>query len=272
MTVSVIGCGWLGLPLAKALVVSGRSVIGSTQAKVKSESLLAQGIVPVLCEVSEQGQVHCANDMLFQVETVIITLPFRRAFEPASIYFEQCQALLKKLQEYDVCRRVIFTSSTSIYPRCNSEVSESAICPLESERQRVLFECEQLFLTAKGIDACVLRLGGLYGKDRRIGHFLSGKSVTVFEKEPVNLVHQDDVVGVIMALLEKEASNDVFNVICSDHPSKGELYRFHCQQDGIQCPDFDSGDDFLFKRVSNKKIVTFLSYSFLHPTLLSTYD
>lgn len=44
--ISILGCGWLGLPLAKALIENGFSVKGSTTSTDKLTALENDGITP----------------------------------------------------------------------------------------------------------------------------------------------------------------------------------------------------------------------------------
>ena len=47
-TVAVLGCGWLGLPLAKALVAEGYSVAGTTTTPSRVLTMRDAGIRPYL--------------------------------------------------------------------------------------------------------------------------------------------------------------------------------------------------------------------------------
>ena len=44
MQVSILGCGWLGLPLAKALIGEGYTVKGSTTTPAKLNLLKEEGV------------------------------------------------------------------------------------------------------------------------------------------------------------------------------------------------------------------------------------
>lgn len=46
--ISILGCGWLGFPLAKALLLKGFSVKGSTTSSEKLATLEKAGITPFL--------------------------------------------------------------------------------------------------------------------------------------------------------------------------------------------------------------------------------
>jgi 3-hydroxyisobutyrate dehydrogenase-like beta-hydroxyacid dehydrogenase len=44
--ISILGCGWLGLPLAKSLLAKSYEVKGSTTSENKLEVLINAGILP----------------------------------------------------------------------------------------------------------------------------------------------------------------------------------------------------------------------------------
>ncbi|WP_321539617.1 NAD(P)-binding domain-containing protein [Flavobacterium piscinae] len=44
--ISILGCGWLGMPLAKHLLQKGYSIKGSTTTETKLELLQNEGITP----------------------------------------------------------------------------------------------------------------------------------------------------------------------------------------------------------------------------------
>ena len=53
-TITILGCGWLGLPLAKALVKSGYPVKGSTTREENLETLREAGLEPFLVELDPE--------------------------------------------------------------------------------------------------------------------------------------------------------------------------------------------------------------------------
>ena len=52
--ISILGCGWLGLELAKTLIAKDYSVKGSTTSTHKINSFKAAGITPFIIKLSEQ--------------------------------------------------------------------------------------------------------------------------------------------------------------------------------------------------------------------------
>jgi 3-hydroxyisobutyrate dehydrogenase-like beta-hydroxyacid dehydrogenase len=51
--ISILGCGWLGMPLAKSLLEKGFSVKGSTTSFEKISAIESNGIQPFQIELSE---------------------------------------------------------------------------------------------------------------------------------------------------------------------------------------------------------------------------
>ncbi len=73
--ISILGCGWLGLPLAKALLENGFSTNGSTTSTDKLSVLKNLGIQPYLIALSENETVGSLNDFLENSKILIIDVP-----------------------------------------------------------------------------------------------------------------------------------------------------------------------------------------------------
>ena len=53
--IAILGCGWLGLPLAKKLIESGYTINGSTTRPEKIKTLRDNGIQPFLIKLSDSS-------------------------------------------------------------------------------------------------------------------------------------------------------------------------------------------------------------------------
>ena len=62
MKISILGCGWLGLPLGKFLVEKGHVVKGSTTSEDKISLLASVGIEPFLIKFSPQMETMQSSD------------------------------------------------------------------------------------------------------------------------------------------------------------------------------------------------------------------
>ena len=264
MRVSVLGCGWLGLPLATDLVRRGHTVKGSVTRAEKLKELAAAGIKGYRFELSPTPVGD--TDDFFDADVLAITLPPKRR-EPGveTRYPAQVAAVLEATP---LGTRLVFTGSTSVYPDLGRTVTETdageAKAPL-SASGRAILAAEKL-LQARG--ATLLRLAGLYGYDRQPGRSLSGRGVAGGDAR-VNLVHRDDVVRVIVQVIEEEVQNVTLNVCADRHPTRGEVYTRQAERLGFAPPHFVEPHFKDHKLVSSEALKTALGFTFRYPDPLA---
>lgn len=73
--IGIIGCGWLGLPLAKLLLQNKYSVKGSTTSKEKFQILQNQKINPYLIEIKENEIKGDIDSFMLGLDILIINIP-----------------------------------------------------------------------------------------------------------------------------------------------------------------------------------------------------
>ena len=73
--ISILGCGWLGLPLAKSLLLKGYEVKGSTTSESKLEVLKNAGISPFQIQLEEHQIIGKIEDFLKETDVLIIDIP-----------------------------------------------------------------------------------------------------------------------------------------------------------------------------------------------------
>ncbi|HAS57623.1 MAG TPA: epimerase, partial [Algoriphagus sp.] len=115
--ISIIGLGWLGLPLAKNLQEKGYEVIGSTTTGEKVKKLEAEGITSVQFSL-EPYPKGLGFQKLFEAEILVITIPPRSRTQSGERYLEELKFLKSMLQNTSV-KKLVFVSSTGIYPEKN---------------------------------------------------------------------------------------------------------------------------------------------------------
>lgn len=257
-TVSILGCGWLGWPLAKALKDQGYHVKGSTTSPDKLGQLRNDGIEAYLIDCHPQMNQKGIGDFL-KTDALFLNIPFRRALENPDTYRIQIESVIDRLEEGT---RLIFASSTSVYPEHIDRADEDAVFHPDNPRSRVLWEIERETLARSNNRPVVLRFAGLYGGNRRLGHFAA--KVSRDPDSPVNLVHLDDCVNIVMRLISSDLTG-VFNVCSDEHPTRRVLYTKAAQWLGVPAPVFESQGGASGKIVDNQKIKKALAYSFQHP-------
>jgi nucleoside-diphosphate-sugar epimerase len=118
--ISILGCGWLGMPLGKKLVELGFSVNGSTTRESKLNHIEDCGMTPFQIDLKNQTD---GFDAFFKTEILIITLPPSNSVDPHA-YFDQLE-LIKKNAQTSKVKHILFISSSSVYLNSNVEVDES---------------------------------------------------------------------------------------------------------------------------------------------------
>ena len=265
MNVSVLGCGWLGLPLAAELVRRGHLVRGSVTHADKVGALADVGVEGFRLELSPtpEGDV----DGFFNVDALIITLPpGRRKPNVETRYPAQIAAALAETPEGT---QIILTGSTSVYPDLGRTVTEAdADGNAEnsiSASGRAILAAEKLLRERNGV---TLRLAGLYGYDRQPGRRLAGRDVSGGDAR-VNLVHRDDVVRAVLGVLETNLRGVTLNVCAPQHPTRREVYTRQAERLGLAPPHFVAPHQQGYKLVSSEALVATLGFTFHYPDPLA---
>ncbi|MEM8895947.1 MAG: SDR family NAD(P)-dependent oxidoreductase [Bacteroidota bacterium] len=253
--ISIIGCGWLGLPTAKMLVESGNEVIGTTTREARLAEIEEQGIRPILLQLTNKV-IECDNHQIWRADTFIVAIPPGVRHHGRDYHIGQIKLLLEKLPEL---AHLIYVSSTSVYPSLAGTYDESFALAIDTTGNRTLFGSEQLILSRK--KTTILRCGGLMGANRVSGRYFAGKQVSG-EKQPVNYIHQIDAAKIITKVAESELTG-IYNLVAPEHPLRPEVYKVNSQLFGFEMSSFK--DDGINRIIEGNKITERLSYDFEYP-------
>lgn len=262
-TISILGCGWLGLPLAKSLIDKGYSVKGSVRDINQLALLKESGIEPYYININPYVIGKDIYNFLSS-DALIINFPPKRRDGIESYHKAQFENLIRELRLSKVAK-VIFVSSTSVYPSLNREVVEEDAVNPEKASGRALLTVEQMLLDCQSFETVVLRFGGLIGYDRMPGRFLSGRKKLTGGGSPVNLIHQDDCIGVIEKVLQTDVWGEVFNACADTHPKRKDYYIEQAKLSGFDPPEFVENDEGAYKIINSSKLKRLTGYEFIHP-------
>jgi nucleoside-diphosphate-sugar epimerase len=262
-TITILGCGWLGLPLAQALVKKGYLVKGSTTKEEKLEILHDAGVEPYLVKLDPE--VNGDDIVAFlQSDILVVNIPPSRRDDIVEYHIEQFSSLIDALGQSPV-RSVLLVSSTSVYPALNREVTEEDSVDPESLAGQALLLVEEMLMQESGFQTTVLRFGGLIGYDRNPAKYLASMAEISHPDQPMNLVHRDDCVNIISEIIRLEQWGEVFNACSPVHPQRGEYYGRAAVTAGIELPPLvPSAEPAPFKVVNSDKLINALHYQFLY--------
>lgn len=250
--IGVLGCGWLGLPLATKLVADGFEVFGTTTTLDKIPELKQRGIIPFQMALSENGIDGDIDGFLSELDILVINVPPKLRGPQSENYVAKMQHLLKALQKTNVMQ-LIFVSSTSVYGDLEGEVTEETVPEPTTESGKQLLESEDLFRNDHKLQATIIRFGGLIGPDRHPVTLLSKKQNLSGGNDAINLIHLEDCIHMITTIISEGYWGEIFNGVYPDHPQKKEYYTKEAQKRGLPQPDYmDEGSERRGKVVISK--------------------
>lgn len=250
-TVSILGCGWLGKPLAISLIKKGFLVKGSTTSVDKLNVLSEDGIQPFLVDIS-------SNKTFFEflnADVLIIAITSKNK--------DDFKRLISQIEESKI-KKIIFISSTSVYDSLNKEITEE-----EDTNDKPLARIEKLFLKNNSFKTTIIRFAGLFGVERHPGNwFKNGRKIP----QPngfVNMIHQEDCINIIGEIIKQDCFGEIFNACANHHPTRKEFYVKAKLSRGFKVPEFIENEELSWKIISSNKLQNTLNYEFIHNDLLN---
>lgn len=252
--ISILGCGWLGFPLAIRLIANGWLVKGSTTSAHKVKILSDNGIEAYLVQL--QHILLLKESKFWLSDVLLINIPPSLKKQSADDYLDQMCNLMAVIEASPI-KKVIFISSTSVYPELNKTISDVD----EVDRDSALCQSEQLFTRNPAFATTVIRFGGLIGPGRDPSRWFAGKKNIPNGQAPVNLIHLDDCMGIIQTVLAQNHFGETYHAASPSHPSRKEFYTAAAKKAGSVLPEFiDELKE--WKLIDPVKLVTELGYEF----------
>lgn len=247
MNIAIIGCGWLGLPLAQKFLSEGHKVFGSTTRPEKISDLKKMGIDAFMYDGNEHRNIPIAA---CDVDCVLLNFPPSKSEN----YALQMENLLQQFS--DSCK-VIFTSSTSVYQEIEKELDETA----SVNKAHPVFLGEEMIRKSNKQNT-ILRLAGLIGIARHPAKYLSGRNV-LDGNVRVNLIHLEDVLRAIETVINKNAWGKLYNICWPEHPKKAAYYTQVAQDLQIPVPIFELSDK-IGKSINGDRIAKELDFQYVY--------
>ncbi|MTI12845.1 NAD(P)H-binding protein [Sansalvadorimonas verongulae] len=258
--VSILGCGRVGMTLGKELAQAGYAVKGSTTCHERFHQLQLLGIEPVKLTFTPKPEGELDNLLDADALVVCLTPPGR---DSGYTYNDQLSAISKAAKKAGI-KQVILTGATFIYPLSNNEVTEEDV---DSQKSAFMgldwLDAENALRSANPEAVTILRLAGLMGEGHNAAAYFSGRPMAGADA-PVNMIHQEDVAGVIRQLIEQDVCGEVFNLCAPLHPSRREFYTLASEKAGIPAPQF-TDEPKPYRIVNCDKLQAKLDYTFRHP-------
>ncbi len=212
--ITIIGGGWIGIPLAESLHKEGFDIVMSSRKVDKQVFIKNKGWSPIGLEFTEASvSINLLDNKSLETDVLIIGLP------PTG--FVNYPAIISSLlASFPSKTQVIFLSSTSVYLDTIGLLNEAS----PRKINHPLVQAEEHVLKQKKY--CVLRLGGLIGPGRHPINQLIKKEMPISDGEtPVNLIHQADVIRAVSMLINQKITGETFNLCSPEHPTRKVYYN-----------------------------------------------
>ena len=272
----IVGSGDIGSGLAKSLAAKGHTVWGMR----RSEKPIGEGVTTLSADVSDMetliGQIP--KDLDYVVYSIASPEFSEEGYDLYYVHgLVHILALLK--QQHAQPKRVIFVSSTSVYPQHDgSWVDETTVAEPTAFAGRKMLEAETKLQDCE-YPHTVVRFSGIYGPGRtRLINQAKGGSHC--DPEPdlwTNRIHRDDCIGVLEFIIEQDMAgkplDELYIGTDSSPTTLFEILEWLKERIGDVEPDHDVPEASRRgnKRLSNKRLLD-AGYRFKYEQYQQGYD
>ncbi len=248
--------------------------MGSVTTPEKRQRIVEAGLPARVMRLDPEPDGQNYED-LFQTDILVINIapgvPPSVVAPDQSLYARQIASVRDLALQYGV-QKIVYISSTSVYPDRNDIVRETDMLTEEHTGSLSVFRAEEAIRVSEAYALTVVRLGGLIGYNRVPGKHFAGKE-QVAGHPPVNYIHRDDAVRLIGWVIEKGLWGETLNGIAPAHPSRRAVYERNASLLGFPLPSsYEHPPVTSWKEVAADKIVT-SGFSFIYPDPLGfPYD
>lgn len=219
-SISILGCGWLGLKIGIHFISRGKEVWASNRNNINHEKLADSNIKSCIIDLSSKPAI--INKEFFKSE-ILITSISPKGNEQG--YIESYEYLCNFLSKENLNPKIIQLSSIGVYKDLGGICTENS-----PTKENHLAIAEQKILNHSS-NSLVLRLSGLYGEGRNPAHFFKSDEITN-ANWPINLIESSEAIEAIEMAIDHDLKG-IYNLCNENHPSRGEFYNQYRQKIGL---------------------------------------
>jgi nucleoside-diphosphate-sugar epimerase len=279
--VLIVGCGDIGVRVARQVQQAGGNVIGLARSEASAGRLLALGIDPVIANLDDAASLNAlptAGKLIFYFAPP----PGGGPFDSRMRNF--CQAV----DSGQVPAKIVYISTSGVYGDCRGEwvTEQTPINPQTSRAQRRADAEATLSEWARrhALPVVILRVTGIYGPGRLpLARVQQGHPILREEESPpTNRIHADDLADVCIRAAEKAVDGDIFNVSDGQPGTMTQYFNTVCDLLGLpRLPQIDMQEarqvmnpmmlSYLTetRRMDNRKMMEQLGVTLMYPDLSS---
>lgn len=221
----ILGCGYVGQALARALVDQGTEVIGTTRTADRTATIEASGARAVLADVMEPASLRPLVEWRPEVVFDLVR-PQPLGGDRYTVWGTRNVAAMFGDHPPSA---LVYVSSTSVYGRRSGEwTDETTPVDPASPAGHARAEAERVYLDAhrnSGLPVRICRVPGIYGPHRTLRQRLESGAYRRLEDEEmwVSRIHVDDLVTGLVAAWLRGTPGEIY-LLCDDEPVTSEEY------------------------------------------------
>ncbi|MDT8346221.1 MAG: hypothetical protein RQ756_00345 [Flavobacteriaceae bacterium] len=249
--ISIIGCGWLGFPLALFLKEKQFVVKGTTTTEAKLQRLSEYGIDSCLFDIVKPAS-EALSWLVKDTEAIVINIPPGKAGGDA--FALNMQQFLSKLQQ-QFRGKLIFISSTSVFENTSDfPIYDEFSTPNATRGNGKHLATVEAFIERNFDKYCIIRPGGLWSEDRHPVYTLSGRNRITNPDAPVNMTHRESLIASIYQSFTRQDFPKIVHALDPIKETRSEYYTRTAKQRNIELPAFEP------KTTDGKKIISTLNF------------
>ena len=254
----ICGIGYLGSRVAEQALQNGMRVTALTRSEEKAEVFRQRGYEMIVADLVQQQWYSKVEG---PVDYILNCVSAGGGGIPGYIraYIEGMHALLHYCAD-DFSGRLIYTSSTGVYPFTDGEVvTEDTEFEPQSETSKILHAAEGLLRTAGPDGWAILRLAGIYGPNRHylLNQIMSGEpEMAGAGNAYLNLIRVEDICSAIWGIWSADSSalNTTYNVADNQPALKSEVVEWLALQTGQPVPTLNPDKSIRRRHLPNGKL------------------
>lgn len=222
----IVGCGYVGKPLASQWQQMGDVVFPTTRSSDRARQFEQAGWRSVIADVTDPQSLRD----LPETDTVVFAVGYDSSSGNSreDVYADGLRNVLDHLSEHT--RRVVMVSTTGVYGDAGGQtVDETTPCDPARPGGKAFVQAEQ-YLQSHPIwstRSIILRMAGIYGPNRvpRLADIQAGNPIPTPAGGALNLIHVDDAVQAIQRAADSETFSPVY-IVSDGHPvDRRDYYR-----------------------------------------------
>jgi len=247
MRLLIVGCGYVGLEVAKLLKNNklDSSVLALTRSAQRMSEFQGLGIEAVVGDWLDSTTLPDLKSL--RCDHVLVAVPHR----PVAGYGPQTHVLgLTNLVEHlkNSVEHWMYLSTTGVYGDCDNEIVDETteVSPTRIGPE-IAVAAEQWLLQQRhdaGLNATTLRLAGIYGPGRvpLAAKLLAGEPLAVPREGHLNLVHVTDIARMIIQMLPHRMQHPLYLFSDGQPVLRETFYRELARMCGVNEPNFVDPD------------------------------